>query len=116
GAPPIVLDRPSFLFNRIYLAGPAFEHLRSNLPAGATDQPPPSVLKPSTDDWPYLYLKEPGVSPFYSSLIALFAALAAAAVALASPRMRGTMLGRGADVEMFLFGLAFLLMETKLVT
>lgn len=69
------------------------------------------------DDWPFLYLEKRGVSGFYASLMAVFAALSVVAVLVVSPEMRAGLRSKGAvDVEMFLFGLAFLLLETRAVT
>jgi SAM-dependent methyltransferase len=108
----------SALFNHIFLAGPAFSHPRESTgedipPAVATA----SSLEMPTDDWPYLYLPGKGLSGFYVSMMLFFAALALASILVASPEMRrGLRSGRGIDWEMFLFGLAFLLIETRFVT
>lgn len=118
--PPIVLKDPSFLlFNRIYMAGPAFtsgpagrEMARIHRADGSKD----SVEMPS-DDWPYLYLRARGISSFYLSLMTVFTLLAILGVSLASREMRKSLAWRGGfDGEMFFFGLAFLLLETKAVT
>lgn len=107
------------LFNTIYTAGPAFAHL---------SQPTPEVVEaystatlPSldlpTNDWPYLYLPERGVDGFYLSLMATFLFIALAGILLSSLEMREGLLKRGqVDWEMFLFGVVFLLIETKFVT
>jgi hypothetical protein len=120
GVPPLVVEDYYLLFNRIYLAGPAFTPppdearraetrlLLSRVEAG---------LRLPSDDWPYLYLRSRGVSGFYLSLIAVFAGLSVLGVAAASPEMRRSLLaGGGVDLEMFLLGLGFLLLETKAVT
>ncbi|MHB1193329.1 MAG: spermine/spermidine synthase domain-containing protein [Longimicrobiales bacterium] len=118
GTPPRVHQGSFYLFNTIYMAGPAF--------AGAGEVPGERVwsvpadiaakLSPS-DDWPYLYLPERGVNAFYLSTMAILAALAILAILLVSPEMRQSLrAGKGIDVEMFLFGFAFLLIETKFVT
>ncbi len=112
----------------IFLAGPAFESARRGEGGGAaerrivpvTDQEL-EVIRSSTempvDDWPFLYLRSRGVSGFYLSLMALFAALAVVGIAAVSPEMRKSLLlGGRIDVEMFLFGSAFLLLETRSVT
>jgi hypothetical protein len=106
-------------FDVVWMAGAAFD------PA----QPPGQELSQylledvgadlelPTDDWPYLYLQERGVSSFYLSLMVIFLLIALGSVFLASPELRaGFRSGRGIDAEMFLFGLAFLLIETKAVT
>jgi len=72
--------------------------------------------EPSTDDWPYLYLQSRGLTPFYLTLIAAMAALGACGIALASPELRASFAAGAIDLEMFLLGLAFLLLETRAVT
>jgi hypothetical protein len=117
GELPITVPGHHMLFNRIYLSGPAFAHLppfNRQLSSAALSQLADNVDAP-TDDWPYLYLEQRSVSPFYLSLVGILLLLAAGAVFLCSPEMRES-LRTGFDAEMFLFGLAFLLLETKLVT
>ena len=117
GRMPIVHRAFYNLFNVIFMAGPAYhdsaepvdpdawyldEALRGDLPS---------------DDWPYLYLPSPGVNSFYLSMIGILALLSALAIFGASRGMRAGLLRRsGIDVEMFLYGFAFLLIETKFVT
>jgi hypothetical protein len=102
------------------MAGPAFEarggsQRQAEAPA-ALRLAEARVELPS-DDWPYLYLGRRGLSSFYLTLMAAFGALGALGVAAASPEMRRSFRElRGADWEMFLFGLAFLLLETRSVT
>jgi SAM-dependent methyltransferase len=117
GAPPLVRPENHQVFNEIFIAGPAFEHLHSpEMDAGAarileevaqTDVP--------TDDWPFLYLDARRPPAFYLSMIAVFMILSAGTLLLASPELARDRF-RGFDAEMFLFGAAFLLLETKLVT
>ncbi len=107
------------LFNRIYMAGPAFaqrdgEARHAQAPAFLKQL---SKLELPSDDWPYLYLATRGVSSFYLSLAGAFALLSALAVALVSPAMRSSLSGAGGvDGPMFLFGAGFLLLETRAVT
>jgi hypothetical protein len=117
--PPLIRTDFTYLFNRVFMAGPAFAHLRIANPALSrhwTDSQQHTVEIP-TDDWPYLYLRQRGISSFYLILILVFTVLSAAAVMAASPDLR-TRLWRGGevDLEMFFFGLAFLLIETKFIT
>jgi len=117
GEPPLAQLANHQVFNEIFIAGPAFEHLRSpELDAAAarileeaaqTDVP--------TDDWPFLYLDARRPPAFYLSMIAVFMVLSAGALLLAAPELARDRF-RGFDAEMFLFGAAFLLLETKLVT
>jgi hypothetical protein len=107
------------LFNRIYMAGPAFEarggpERRALAASHLRDL---ARMELPSDDWPYLYLASRGVSAFYSSLAGILAVLSLLAVALVSPAMRASFTGRGAvDGPMFLFGAGFLLLETRAVT
>lgn len=116
--PPRVLTGNYYVFNRIYLDGPAFDHLdgvrrRAAMPWFRSWL---ATVELPRDDWPYLYLQNRGISGFYLTLIGVFALLAVASVALVSREMRHSFRRFEADVEMFLFGLAFLLLETKSVT
>jgi len=119
GEVPLIRTRNSSMFNRILIAGAAFDHLRSHNPEQRRvyfEEILPTIQIP-TDDWPYLYLKNRSISRFYLSLIFLFAAISAGAVFLVSREMRSSLLsGRGPDWEMFLFGVGFLLIETKFIT
>jgi hypothetical protein len=117
GEPPIVLYAPNRLFNRVFLSGEAFAHLRTGDPSvwdpirkalESTDSP--------TDDWPYLYLRAHGISSFYVTMIAILGALSAAAVFGVSKELRASIRAGRADVEMICLGAAFLLLETKSVT
>jgi SAM-dependent methyltransferase len=113
---PIVLHSEGTLFNTLFLAGPAFDHLE-----GEARQLSPAALAEMRhrveipdDDWPFLYLRRREIGPFYRSLILVFAAVSIAAVFTGSGQ--GRSLVRRVDTEMFLFGFAFLLLETKFVT
>lgn len=115
---PVIHKDYRVLFNRIYMTGPAFSHLhaderRAQMPA--VRRLLERIELPS-DDWPYLYLRYRQVDAFYLVLIAIFSAIAIASVALASGEMRRSLRRGGIDAEMFLFGFAFLLLETKSVT
>lgn len=111
---PIVVREHFAMFDRMYLVGPAFAHLNANRPP-VTDALISDLRREvnvPTDDWPYLYLQARTVSSFYLSLIAMILGISAIAVFGVSREMREA----GADVEMFLFGAAFMLIETRLVT
>jgi hypothetical protein len=117
GQPPVVKHEFHQLFNEIFLAGPLWEPLR---PAGESALYPAAIEQSKmfdvpSDDWPYLYLDRRAPSAFYLSMIAIFLVLSAVMMRVAAPEMfAGGM--RAFDAEMFLFGAAFLLLETKLVT
>jgi len=117
GRPPLVRQENHLLFNEILVDGPAFEHLRT--PALAAEIPQlmekASMTEVPTDDWPFLYLDARRPPAFYVSIIAVFLMLAAIAIVALSPESVHDQI-RSFDAEMFLFGAAFLLLETKLVT
>ncbi len=116
---PVMYKGRFILFTRVFMVGPAFTHLKQGKENDAKlffSKVLPDIQTP-TDDWPYLYLRTRGVSWFYFSLMAIFALLAVSGVFLVSRSMRASMMRSGRiDLEMFFFGLAFLLLETKYVT
>jgi hypothetical protein len=116
GEPPLVRSESHQLFNEIFLAGPAWRHLHT-AQGDAASAPFIGDVKTDmpTDDWPFLYLNARRPPPFYVWMIAIFLIISAAALAAASPELRHDGI-RAFDAEMFLFGAAFLLLETKLVT
>lgn len=102
------------MFNSIFLTGPAFDSAGG--PSLQQLREAASLEDVPTDDWPFLYVRQRGISPFYLSVMGLLFAIAAVAVFAVSREMRASLISRTIDWEMFLFGLAFLLLETKLVT
>jgi len=66
----------------------------------------------ATDDWPFMYLRNPGVAPYYLVALALLLGLAVVAVTLAS-RVTRIPLRRGFSPHFFVLGIAFLLLETR---
>jgi spermidine synthase len=117
GERPNAITEDYRLFNRIFLAGPAFAKLVDpTAPPSSAARDAAALSDAPTDDWPYLYLRGRGISAFYLSIMAALLAISAIAVLAASREMRSSLAMGAVDVEMFLFGIAFLLMETKLVT
>lgn len=113
GEPPAVVSRDFAMLNTIYMAGPAFDHLGTSW--RVTERLPAAAAP--TDDWPYLYLPSRTVAPVYLSLLVILLGLGTFAVLVASTEMREGLRGRRrVDAEMFLYGFAFLLMETRYVT
>lgn len=135
-APIALLWKDHLLFNVAFICGArealpdayqAVEHSFSDtrLDGGATDvefraeQRPmayPAVLLEDveipTDDWPYLYLRERSFPSHYlKALLVVLAFSALLVVGAAGRELRG-----GTDLQMFLLGLGFLLLETKSVT
>jgi hypothetical protein len=66
----------------------------------------------ATDDWPFLYLRNPGIASYYVAALAVLLAFAVAAVAFAS-RVTRMPLRRGFSPHFFVLGIAFLLLETR---
>ena len=117
GRLPIVHRASYNLFNVIYMAGPAYQDSAEPVDPDAWYLDEAVTADLPRDDWPYLYLPSPGVNSFYLSMIGILALLSALAIFGASRGMRAGLLRRsGIDVEMFLYGFAFLLIETKFVT
>lgn len=117
GEIPTVLRRHFGMFDHMYLAGPGFRHLAPAAPA-VTNELVADVerqVNVPTDDWPYLYLQSKTISSFYASVMIAMLLIAGMAVFSVSKEMRASLRGR-ADIEMFLFGAAFMLIETRLVT
>jgi len=120
GSWPVVVSAYFRLFNKIYLAGPAFENLDYSQMAYAdlvSRDPVEAIEIVPNDNWPYLYLQRPGLSRFYVSVITVLIFISLAGVLWVSKEMRRDFFSkRRWDLEMLLFGAAFLLIETKLVT
>ncbi len=70
-----------------------------------------SAPQAATDDWPFLYLREPFIAPYYFGAIAIIIALAVLLVARAAARS-GTSIRRFSP-HFFVLGTAFLLLETR---
>jgi SAM-dependent methyltransferase len=67
---------------------------------------------PATDDWPFLYLRNPAVATYYLVALAVLLAFAAILVGLASRVTRVPLRG-GFSPHFFVLGVAFLLLETR---
>ena len=66
----------------------------------------------ATDDWPFLYLRSPGIASYYLAALGVLLAFAVVAVAIAS-RVTRMPLRRGFSPHFFVLGIAFLLLETR---
>ncbi|MFI5259550.1 MAG: spermidine synthase [Candidatus Limnocylindrales bacterium] len=96
----------------VLAAGPALAATGGAPPAGQSERldpvnPPP----PTIDDWPFLYLREPGIPGYYLAALALVLLLALGAV-LAAARVTGLTVRRFSP-HFFVLGTAFLLLETR---
>lgn len=70
-----------------------------------------SAPVPATDDWPFLYLREPFIASYYVAALGIIIVFAAALV-LRAARRSGTSIRRFSP-HFFVLGVAFLLLETR---
>jgi SAM-dependent methyltransferase len=124
GHPPCIFDSPKVPNFAVLVAGlaPADQQCQ------ATWQRPASVVSPSTDDKPFLYLENSTIPSLYTStlgLVLIVSVLAVLAVLLGNAmstgkgalrRLAGDLRGMWLYRDLFLLGAAFLLLETKSVT
>ena len=66
----------------------------------------------ATDDWPFLYLRNPGIAVYYLGALAVLLAFAVVSVGLAA-RVTRIPFRRGLSPHFFVLGIAFLLLETR---
>jgi SAM-dependent methyltransferase len=66
----------------------------------------------ATDDWPFLYLRSPGIAAYYLAALAVLLLFAVIAVG-GSSRLARLPLRRGFSPHFFVLGIAFLLLETR---
>jgi hypothetical protein len=109
----------------VLMAGPRLDDLAPEFAQPYEEEPPvdesaqPEVLgegfleaatpHPATDDWPFLYLRNPGFPSIYASSLLFLFGLALVGVLVALPRRAL----RAFDWHMFLLGAAVILLETK---
>jgi SAM-dependent methyltransferase len=79
--------------------------------ADAGDPEAEAPTTKATDDWPYLYLRQPQISPYYIVALAIVLAFAAFAVGVAARRSDIPL--RRFSPHFFVLGMAFLLIETR---
>lgn len=73
------------------------------------DGPTPTL---ATDDWPFLYLRSPGIARYYLVALGVLLACAVIGVTLAARATRMP-LRQGFSPHFFVLGIAFLLLETR---
>jgi spermidine synthase len=117
GEPPLMAVGFKNMFSEIFFAGPAWNHLRTAEQRARQEAAVRAMaaVDVPTDDWPYLYLENRKISGFYWSVALSFLFISGVLIALLAPEMRHKA-SQHFDGEIFLFGVAFLLLETKLVT
>jgi Spermine/spermidine synthase domain len=119
GTAPYVKTRwqynlPAPVINAVLMDGPRLKQLSPSAYAAHRVTGDPSVT-PATDDWPFVYLKNPTVPVIYLQAIGLAWLIALAAVVL-SLFLSGEGVRAGIrrfDASLFFMGLAFLLLEAK---
>jgi spermidine synthase len=117
GSLPITRTYPTGDFGAAVIAnGPLVRALAGGRPPGDTIEPVDlaSAPRPATDDWPFPYLRDPGIALHYVLGLAIMIALAAVGVG-GTLRFIGLPLSSfGARfAHFFLLGVAFLLLETR---
>ncbi|WP_419949857.1 spermidine synthase [Candidatus Palauibacter sp.] len=93
-----------------YTYGVVYANRKGLVPPAVATRTPGSAadsIRTATDDWPFLYLKEPGIPPHYRVFIAIVLALGFLPL-LTLPRGE-----RGIRVPYFLLGAGFFLIETS---
>lgn len=117
GSAPITRTYPNGDFGAAVIAdGPLVRSLGGSAPPGDTVEPLDlaAAPSPSTDDWPFPYLKTPAIAPHYLIALLMMLALAAAGVG-GTVKYAGLQL-RGVGTRyahFFLLGVAFMLLETR---
>lgn len=94
----------------IIMAGPKLADLKKDSPIVRYEKTRDAT--PATDDWPFLYVQNRGIPAFYLTILGTLLALAVILMALSMYIQKE----RGFNVKFFLFGAAFLLLETKSLT
>jgi hypothetical protein len=93
-------------------AGPAIAAVDGHPPGDRVDDLDLTAApRAATDDWPFLYLLEPSIAPYYLGALAVILTFALALV-WRGARASGTSLRRFSP-HFFLLGVAFLLLETR---
>ncbi len=97
-----------------FAVGPLVTTVGGNPPGDGTDAIPDDggpAPKHATDDWPFLYLRQPFIAPYYLVSLAFMLVLAVVSVGLAAARTGAR--ARSFSPHFFALGVAFLLLETK---
>jgi len=117
GSSPITRTYPTGDFGAAVIAdGPLVRALSGGPPPGDTIEAVDlsGAPRPATDDWPFPYLRDPGIAPHYLLGLAIMIALAALGVGGALRYDGLPLRGFGARyAHFFLLGVAFLLLETR---
>src|SRR5712692_8364491 len=127
GAPPRAWVHESRAYLAVMLAGPRADALGS-MPAPpsqffAYGQPQASSparelardgsVVPATDDWPFLYMRAPGLPRHYAAALALVLMVSVIAVMGSYPFFRSSSVEKEVRPHFFFLGAGFMLLETK---
>lgn len=105
GKPPYLKSYGKIGKAAVFFAGPK----TSEIPAAVKPYVARETLSPATDDWPFLYLKEPGLPAFYLRLIVVTVAVCLSIIFLLQRRV----IKANFNWHFFFLGAGFLLLETK---
>ncbi|MEQ1500134.1 MAG: hypothetical protein ABL917_02030 [Parcubacteria group bacterium] len=116
----VVVTGNSYLFNLMVLAGPGVEKLISENPTTfiSSKSIPENIMKTynlSTDNWPYLYLREHTISSYYVESIIVLLLLILGFFVFLYKNSSQTVFNSD-NLGFFLLGAGFLLLETKSIT
>ncbi len=103
----IYISEDSYLFNTVIMAAKDDPGFVSDPAADSTY----NTVKPSSDDWPYIYLQYPTVSKLYLEVFALIGMLIALIFLLLRRLEKSTQL----HLDFFFLGVGFSLMESAAV-
>lgn len=110
GEPPLAYrySEPKYEFFATIFAGPKAKELDLTTP-GLTQPTPASTFVPATDDWPFLYMREPSLPGFYSGVLLVILIFSFIYIYRLSPK--GAIGQHG--LPFFFMGGAFTLLETR---
>jgi spermidine synthase len=129
GHEPLAFVHQERAYLAVMLAGPRVEQLASPPPPpnlmlayGQARQPSPgrplvrdATIAPATDDWPFLYMREPGLPRHYIAALAVIVTITAVALwlALSNPQSATRNPQLRISWHFFFLGAGFMLLETK---
>ena len=109
--PPLVRQYDAAIGSAAVLAASAAVLPVSGQASLMTSTDPP---KAATDDWPFLYLRDRSIAPYYVIALAFVLLVAGAATVVAARATAATL--AAFSPHFFLLGMAFLLLETRSLT
>ncbi len=110
GHPPCIdLNDEQISASLLIAKDPALQTCRNEAAAAALLAEAPA---PATDNWPFLYLKNPTIPGMYLAVLVMILVLSALAVVFSGGGLRNSR----RYLDLFLLGAAFLLLETRAVT